>query len=83
MDNFRREKETFLMEIKLTKSQITKLREFLDEADLDYTSGAKGVVQAQVYDGFMVVYYIKNECAAEMREIMKRYYPERFKGKTK
>ena len=67
------------MEIKLTESQIVELQGFLDESELDYTSGVKGVVQAQIYDGFMVVHYIKNECAVEMREIMKRYYPEKFK----
>ena len=66
------------MEIKLTESQITELQEFLDESELDYTSGVKGVVQAQIYDGFMVVHYIKNECAMEMREIMKKHYPHRF-----
>lgn len=66
------------MEIKLTKSQIAELQEFLDEAELDYTSGAKGSLYAQVYDGFMVVHYIKNECGVEVKEIMKRHYPERF-----
>ena len=71
------------MEIKLTESQITELQEFLDESELDYTSDAKGVVQAQIYDGFMVVHYIKNECAMEMREAMKRHYPERFKKDKK
>ena len=67
------------MEIKLTESQIAKLQEFLDESELDYTSGAKGVVQAQIYDGFMEVHYIKNECAMEMRNVMKHHYPHRFK----
>jgi hypothetical protein len=66
------------MEIKLIESQIIELQEFLNEAKLDYTSGMKGVIQAQVYDGFMSVFYIKNECAMEMREIMKKYHPERF-----
>ena len=66
------------MEIKLTKSQIAELKDFLIEAGNDYLNERKGVVQAQVYDGFMVVHYIKNECAMEMREIIKHYYPERF-----
>ena len=69
------------MEIKLTKSQIAELQEFLDEIELDYISGAKGVIQAQIYDGFMSVFYIKNECAMEMRAVMKRYHPERFDKK--
>ena len=67
------------MEIKLTESQIAELREFLNESEDDYWKDAKGVVQAQIYDGFMVVHYIKNECAAKMREIIKHHYPERFK----
>ena len=66
------------MEIELTESQITELQEFLDEAELDYSSGTKGVIQAQIYDGFMTVFYIKNKCAMEMRAIMKKYHPERF-----
>lgn len=66
------------MEIKLTKSQISELKEFLVEVDNDYLNERKGVIQAQIYDGFMSVFYIKNECAMEMREIMKKYHPERF-----
>ncbi|MCK4328750.1 hypothetical protein KAX02_02800 [candidate division WOR-3 bacterium] len=69
------------MEIALTKNQIAELQEFLDEVELDYTSGAKGVIQAQVYGGFMSVFYIKNKCAMEMREVIKRHYPERFSKK--
>ena len=66
------------MEIKLTESQIGKLKDFLIEADNDYLNERKGVVYAQIYDGFMEVHYIKNECAMEMREIIKKYHPERF-----
>lgn len=67
------------MEIKLTRNQIGRLKDFLIEADNDCLNERKGVVQAQIYDGFMEVHYIKNECAMEMREIMKKYHPERFK----
>ena len=66
------------MEIKLTESQIAELRKFLDESEDDYWKDAKGVVQAQIYDGFMEVHYIKNECAMEMRGIMKSHHPEWF-----
>lgn len=66
------------MEIKLTESQIIELQEFLDEAKLDYASDTKGSIYAQIYDGFMVAHYIKNECGMEVREIMKKYYPEKF-----
>lgn len=66
------------MEINLTKKQRDKLSDFLSEATKDYDEGFKGVIQAQIYDGFMTVHYIKNECAIEMREVMKRHHPENF-----
>ena len=67
------------MEIDLTKGQIAKLKDFFIEADNDHLNERKGVIQAQVYGKFMTVHYIKNECAMEMREVMKRHHLERFR----
>jgi hypothetical protein len=69
------------MEIELTKEQQDQLRPLFYSIEDDFKKETKGSIYAQVYDGFMSIYYINNACGLEMIEVMKKHYPERFKKK--
>ena len=69
------------MEIELTEDQQNQVEQFIIEAQTDFRKGDKGVVHAQVYEKFMSVHYINPKCSGEMRAVMRRHYPKRFKKK--